>query len=228
MKHVTNAYLHVCSCEFLISGISASCQSVAQADGCSIKLWYNHLKRIFCLYSFWFSCGIAKQAAEKKTSTLWISRAFLSASLQTLLKDKIKLSWPALKSSISTGITGNKSSWRNVSTFIDSKCNLNKSRRQTLETPIWCMKNFTPLKIWLPIYPVQHVLVSLSAFMGKLSTGGGTMKNPCKRVWSRTSIGINAWHQWKGASEYQLSLRTWQCLWWGCKCPCFCFIHLCK
>lgn len=55
---------------------------------------------------------------------------FQSASLQTVSKDKIKLNWPTLKSSISTGLTGNKSSRSNVSTFIDSKCNLNKGRKQ--------------------------------------------------------------------------------------------------
>lgn len=102
------------------------------------------------------------QRAERKTSAPCIPSMFLPASLQTLLKDMIKLSWPVSISSISTGTTGNKPSWSNVSTLIDIKPKLHKGKRQNTrepclvpKKPCWYLRN-SFVSFFLP--PLPHVM----------------------------------------------------------------------
>lgn len=140
---------------FVFNAISASCRFVAQASAQALRCGITTLKVLSVYMPFYFPVILPTkhQRAEIKTSAPWIPGVFLPASLQTLLKDMIKLSWPASVSSISTGTTGNKPSWSNVSTFIDSKCKLNTGKRQntrksylvsekplclTLLAPMWC------------------------------------------------------------------------------------------
>lgn len=172
----------------------------------------------------------------------------LSASLQTLLKDMIKLSWPASISSISTGTTGNKPSWSNISTCFDSKCKLNKGRRQTTrksylvsEKP-FCISLSAPfsmcdvvassvhwctLKTGLPIHQLHHMPVPV--FTVKLFCA--LMVETCKRFesWARSSAGISAWGQWEGTAEHQLNPGHGNTSNEGCQQRRFlCLLHTCK
>lgn len=101
------------------------------------------------------------QRAERKTSAPWIPSMLLLASLQTLLKDMIKLSWPVSISSISIGTTGNKPSWSNVSTFIDRKPKLHKGKRQNIRKPYLVSKKLcgylrNPF-VSLFLFPLPHM-----------------------------------------------------------------------
>lgn len=173
---------------------------------------------------------------------------FFPASLETLLKDIIKLSQPASISSISTGTTGNKPSWSNVSTFTDSKCKLNKGRRQNTkksylvsEKP-FCLSLSAPfstcdavassvhrcmLKTGLPIHPLCHVPVPV--FTEKLICA--LVVETCKMFesWARSSAGITAWGQWEGTAEHQLNPGHGNTSNEGCQHWCFLsFLHTCK
>lgn len=93
------------------------------------------------------------QQGQIKNHVLWIPSMFLPASLQTLLKDMIKLSWPAPASFFSKSRIENKI-WSHFSTFTESKCNLNMDRRQSTTKPYlvlernWlCTWFFSPLPI---------------------------------------------------------------------------------
>lgn len=182
---------------FLINDISASCQPIAYTDRSSIKVWINHLKSAFCLYRFLFSWSIANQASKSKGKNLWIPSAFLPASLQILLKDRIKLNQPASISSISAGTTGNKPSWSNVSTFIDSKCNLSKGRRQNTRRS--CLESEKPLaSLWKSDCPcTQYKMWPCHCVYRKavLCTRGGAVKKLYKRIQSTSLVDINAWGQ---------------------------------